>query len=212
METNRRKLRGRAREEQTRADILAATRRLVLEHGLHKVTMEDIAAALGKKKSFLYYYYPGRTEVIHAVIEAEFAGMQRKVRDAATAHKGAVAQIRAFVTARIELTRALAATVNRATIISAMQGIEPGTDLASLMELRQSFDRDEARFIAGLLRQGIREGVLRAMPSNLIDDLVHFLLSAMRGVELEMMLAQDHGPPSPRMGRVLDVFLRGLAA
>jgi AcrR family transcriptional regulator len=212
METNRRKLKGPAREEQTRADILAATKRLVLEHGMHKVTMEDIASALGKKKSFLYYYYPGRTEVIHAVIEAEFTSMQRMVRDAVSPHKGALEQVRAFMLARIEVIRTMAARYGRSTIYSALQGVEPGTDLASLMELRQSFDREEGRFIAGLLRQGIREGVFRPLSGTVIDDMVHFLLSAMRGVELELMLGSESSPPSPRMGRVLDIFLRGLAA
>ena len=211
METNRRRLKGPAREEQTRAEIIAAAKRLVVKHGLHKVTMEDIASALGKKKSFLYYYYPGRTEVLHAVIEAEFTAMRQKVRDAVAAQSEVAEQVRAFVTARIDVIIAQAATYGSSTISSALQGAEPGTDFASLMELRQAFDRDEQRYVVGLLRQGIKDGAFRPLSGKVIEDTVYFLLSAMRGVELELLLSRDPISPSPRMGRVIDIFLRGLA-
>jgi hypothetical protein len=67
--------------------------------------------------------------------------------------------------------------------------------------------------VAGLIRQGIQAGAFRPLPGKTIDDITYFLLSALRGVELELALSRE--PPrtlGPRMTTVLDVFLRGLAS
>lgn len=212
MEPNRRKVEGASREDQTRATIIAAAKRLVQKHGLHKVTMEDIASALGKKKSFLYYYYPGRREVMQAVIEAELSEMLQHVRQAVSAQKGAVAQLRTFVMTRMESVLKRAADYGPTTISTLLEGVEPGTDFASLLELRKAFDRDEERFVADILRRGIEEGAFKPLPNKAIDDISYFVLSALRGVELELALSQEPPPaPSPRMTKVIEVFLRGLA-
>jgi len=212
MEPKRRKVEGASREEQTRATIIAAAQRLVQKHGLHKVTMEDIASALGKKKSFLYYYYPGRREVIQAVIQAEFTEMQQHVREAVAAQKGAVPQLRTFVMTRMESVLKRAADYGATTISTLLQGVEPGTDFASVLELRKVFDREEEHFFADILRRGIEEGAFKPLPNKAIDDISYFVLSALRGVELELALSQELRPaPSPRLTKVLEVFLRGLA-
>ena len=49
-------------------EILATAKKLFAQHGLKKTTMEDIANALGKGKSTLYYYFPGKTEIFEAVV------------------------------------------------------------------------------------------------------------------------------------------------
>jgi TetR/AcrR family transcriptional regulator len=199
------------REERTRAEILAATKRLVIKHGLHKVTMEDIASALGKRKGFLYYYYPGRTEIIRAVLCAEFATLRQQVREAVNSEKRAQDRLRAFVKTRIEMTRAQAAVYGPATVMSVAQGAEPGTDFASFLEIRKSFDLEEAEFLKDLLRQGVREGAFRAMSAKALDELARFLLSAMRGIELELLFDSEQQVSPQETSRMLDIFLRGLS-
>jgi AcrR family transcriptional regulator len=200
------------REDQTRADIIEAAKRLAQKHGLHKVTMDDIASALGKKKSFLYYYYPGRRELIEAAIQAELAEMQQYVRKAVAGRRGAAEQIRTFVVARMETVLQRAEQYGSAAISTLLQGVEAGTDFTSLLEMRKAFDREEEIFVAGLLRQGIQQGAFRPLSNTVIGELTYFLLSSLRGVELEMALSRDPRPsPVPRMSGVLDIFFRGLA-
>ncbi|OYW78704.1 MAG: TetR family transcriptional regulator, partial [Sphingobacteriia bacterium 32-37-4] len=45
------------KEEIFKEDIIREAQKLFQAYGLKKTTMEDIAKALGKGKSTLYYYY-----------------------------------------------------------------------------------------------------------------------------------------------------------
>ena len=45
------------KEEQLREESITAAQKLFQQYGLHKTTMEDIAKAMGRGKSTLYYYY-----------------------------------------------------------------------------------------------------------------------------------------------------------
>jgi AcrR family transcriptional regulator len=216
MATNRRKPVGPSREDQTRSEIIAAAKRLAQRHGLRKVTMDEIAGALGKKKSFLYYYYPGKREVIEAAVRSELTEMQQRVRHAVSQRTGAAERLRAFILTRLETVIKEVSASGPGTVTSALQGPESVTGIVSLVQLRQSFDRQEERFVAGLIREGIDEGAFRPLPPRVIDDVTYFLLSAMRGVELELAISlslSSKPAPSlgPRMTRVLDVLLKGLA-
>ncbi len=51
--------------------ILDVTRSLIAQYGYSKTTLDDIANAIGMKKSSLYYYYKNKEEIIYAVIMRE---------------------------------------------------------------------------------------------------------------------------------------------
>lgn len=55
-------------EEEIRAEIIEAARHLFMKYGFLKTTMEDIAKAVKKGKSTLYYYYKSKDEVFLDVI------------------------------------------------------------------------------------------------------------------------------------------------
>jgi len=59
------------KEEMIQGQVIRAARQLYQQHGLFKVTMEDVAKAVGKGKSSLYYYYKSKEEIFDAVIDAE---------------------------------------------------------------------------------------------------------------------------------------------
>ncbi len=54
-----------------RVGIIEAARELFAKFGYKKTTMEDIALALRKGKSSLYYYFKNKEEIFQAVIELE---------------------------------------------------------------------------------------------------------------------------------------------
>src|ERR1700744_2912469 len=55
--------------------ILEAAKRLFQTHGVYKVTMDDVAKAIGKGRSSLYYYYKSKDEIFDAVMQAEIREM-----------------------------------------------------------------------------------------------------------------------------------------
>lgn len=55
---------GRPRDPQTKAAILDATRRLLLERGYHHLTFEAVAAAAGTSRSTVYRWWPTRGALV----------------------------------------------------------------------------------------------------------------------------------------------------
>ncbi len=49
-------------------------------YGIHKTTMEDIAANVGIKKNSLYYYYESKEALINEIIEEEFEQFHNNLR------------------------------------------------------------------------------------------------------------------------------------
>jgi len=52
------------KEDIIQEQILQAAKQLFSVHGLHKVTMDDVAKAIGKGRSSLYYYYKSKDEYL----------------------------------------------------------------------------------------------------------------------------------------------------
>src|ERR1700749_4780494 len=63
------------REDFMQEQILQAAKRLFQVHGLYKVTMDDVARAIGKGRSSLYYYYKSKDEIFDAVMNIEIGQM-----------------------------------------------------------------------------------------------------------------------------------------
>jgi AcrR family transcriptional regulator len=51
--------------------ILDVTKKLIVHYGYAKTTLDDIAGALGMKKSSLYYYYKNKEDIMYEVIMRE---------------------------------------------------------------------------------------------------------------------------------------------
>lgn len=57
-------------ETETKSNILAAAEEMFLQHGFSKVTMEEIAAALGISKKTLYKFFPNKKELLRELLTA----------------------------------------------------------------------------------------------------------------------------------------------
>jgi len=68
-----------SKEEIIKVEIITVSQRLFQRFGYKKTTMEDIAKALGKGKSTLYYYYKSKDVIFADVIGFEAAEIMKKV-------------------------------------------------------------------------------------------------------------------------------------
>ena len=62
--------------EERRSQILEAAAALILESGHSGCTLEQVAKAAGVSKPLIYKYFPGRDDLIVALLEREFAELQ----------------------------------------------------------------------------------------------------------------------------------------
>jgi AcrR family transcriptional regulator len=195
-----------------RASILVAARGLIQRYGLRKTTMEDIAHAMGKQKSFLYYYYPGKQELMSALAEDSFSQISRAVRNDVERQTDAASRLRTCLVSRVR-HEAAEAGIYSLTLPDLRSGGEGSVDFFRIHEQKRAFDEAEERYFAGILRRGVRDGQIRPLPERSILAFSHFVFAAVRGIELELILDfRQTKDPMPWLENSCDVFLRGLVS
>ncbi|MCX5569722.1 MULTISPECIES: TetR/AcrR family transcriptional regulator [Kaistia] len=75
------------KRDQSREEILAGARRVLLRHGIGAMTLDAVANEVGMSKTGLYYYFPSKDalafELVHGVIEAQAKAVEARVGEAA---------------------------------------------------------------------------------------------------------------------------------
>src|SRR5436190_5890454 len=74
------------KNEFNRQRIVDAARAHFFSHGFRSVTMDDLAEELGISKKTLYAHFPGKIELLEAVLADKFAGVEAKLKEATCAH------------------------------------------------------------------------------------------------------------------------------
>jgi AcrR family transcriptional regulator len=112
---------------ETRARILDAARALFAEQGYAGTSVRDLAEVLGITKAALYYHFPGKAEILLALVEPGLAELDAI---AARVNEGREAVIRAFVTLLAE---------RAPTMISLFSDASAKRDLADRLGADQRF-------------------------------------------------------------------------
>ena len=179
---------GLTREERTRGEILEAARLLVERHGFAKVTMDDIAGALGKRKSFLYYYYPDKESILSSAIEKEAMEMQQEVEKAIARERTGLARTRAYIFASLQEIH------KRFPLILKLRGGEVQArnrdTLGLLVEKSSELMKIDFPRLAQLLRDGVADGSVRKFGEKEIESLARFISLALHGIEYEFILGE----------------------
>ncbi|PYK68431.1 MAG: hypothetical protein DME45_07500 [Verrucomicrobia bacterium] len=85
----KRATKSRARSRQSDSNpqrIVDAARAHFFSHGFRSVTMDDLADELGISKKTLYAHFPGKIELLEAVLADKFAGVEAKLKEVTRAH------------------------------------------------------------------------------------------------------------------------------
>src|SRR5215475_4837839 len=68
------------RGDSSRQRIVEAARAHFFSHGFRSVTMDDLAAELGISKKTLYAYFPGKLDLLEAVLADKFQGVEAMLK------------------------------------------------------------------------------------------------------------------------------------
>ena len=94
-------------QDTVRNSILKSARELFAKFGYRKTTMEDIAQALRKGKSSLYYYFKNKEEIFQAVIELESELLEHRLREVVQSEYSPRQKFHDYVIVRMETLREL---------------------------------------------------------------------------------------------------------
>lgn len=195
--------------DDTRATILDAACDLIERYGLRKTTMEDIARELGKKKSFLYYYFSGKRDLVAAMASRVFSEISREVREDVKAYPKAADQVRAFLVSRVvQFTRRRGLL---AQMLDELRGGSRELDFFRIADERRRFEELEARRLERIIRRGVADGEFRALSDSAIDGFCRFALAAVRGIEVEVVVGPNLVDDlQPRLEQACELLMNGL--
>ncbi len=191
-----------------REEILAAALALVQRQGFRKTTIDDVARAMGRERSWVYYYFPGKQELVGALVDGEFSKIARAVRVEVEQQKDAAGRLRAYMAGR---TQAIAA--HCALYEQTLPELRAAGDFYNLASRRRLFDEGEQRYFADIIQDGVRTGQFRSLSEAEIIIFTRFAFSAIRGIELDLML--DGGRVADLKAQIqlsLNLLFRGLLA
>jgi AcrR family transcriptional regulator len=72
----------RRKRDPIRQRIIDAARAHFFKHGFRSVTMDDLAEELGISKKTLYAHFPGKIDLLEAVLADKFAGVEATLKEA----------------------------------------------------------------------------------------------------------------------------------
>ncbi len=159
-----------------RHSIMDASRDLFARFGYKKTTMEDIAMALRKGKSSLYYYFKNKEEIFQAVIDMESEMLFNRLKEVVNSKKDAAAKLKDYVIVRMETVRNLE---NYQRVIK--EDLYGGYDF--LLPNRHKNESLEEDLLTSILEEGLNSGLFQIKgPKTAAIGIA----TALRGLEIPL--------------------------
>ncbi|KIO76749.1 TetR family transcriptional regulator [Pedobacter lusitanus] len=188
--------------------ILQAAKQLFQAHGLQKVTMDDVAKAVGKGRSSLYYYYKSKDEILDAVMDSEISENLAAVAVAVAQESTSEQKIKAFYLTRLQLLE------KRRALYSALDVGMDATEMSNFNKAKHLIHKrvieKESELLRQLLTFGIKTGELRPMEPAEQEDLIFVLLSSLHGLKREMVLENDFSRMETAVSSLARLVIHGL--
>lgn len=191
------------KDDMIRGEILREAQKLFQQYGLRKTTMEDIAKAMGKGKSTLYYYYCSKEEIFDAVVMKEmeevFNIVQQEVKKAITAED----KLKAFTMTKIRCVQ------KKANLYKLVKG-EMQDNMRCMKHLHTQYDIREIKLVKEILSFGVNNGEFMKQIAKELDLLPSVMVSSLRGLERDIFTHSRYARLEPRMESIMAIMIRGL--
>lgn len=181
-----------AKDELMVREILSTAKSLFALHGLKKTTMEDIANAMGKGKSTLYYYFIGKVEIFEAVVDEELKNLLRLTRQAINLANTAKDKLKAY-------SRTRARVMEKFHNLSSVVYEDIFNHIGVVLKLKQKHDEIQIDLIKEILKGGVQSGEFKKLAEPDIELFSFTLVAAFRGIELPLSASKfvrncENGP------------------
>jgi AcrR family transcriptional regulator len=186
-----------AHEQGQRGRILGAATRCFAERGFHEATIQDICDLAGLSKGGLYTYFKSKEDILSALIREGFAAGLQRAQEAARGGHGAIDKLQ-------RIAEAVVGSAGPQPPQLLLEIWAEASKNPSLVALYADGYDQWREFLAGLLREGIAEGVFKADVDP--EAVVVVVLAVFGGITLQEGLTGR----SVDWRRVLGALGRGL--
>lgn len=188
--------------------IISAAERLFHAHGFNKVNMDDVARAIGKGRSSLYYYYKSKDEIFIAVMDIEIRKNIAEVSHAVDQAPTIDQKIHAFYLTKLKLAKKRKELYNAVDRGMDADEMSRYTKVKRIIHKRM-FDL-EGDLLGRILDNGIKKGELVSIQAKDRGMLIYVLLSSLHGLKREMAIDEDFSKIEPAVTALTKILFNGI--
>ena len=182
------------KKDLNRENILKIAQDIFSKYGYKKTTLDDIANAVRKGKSSLYYYFKSKEDLFQAVIMKEVDILAKELEIVINRNTDPVDKLRDYILTKLSIFRGLA---------NFYHAIENDVTAVSFIEdIKRKYEQDEIRMIKRILIEGVRKNEFEIYDFNLAAI---GITTAIKGLEMPLS-AGIYG--SVNLERSVDIILK----
>jgi AcrR family transcriptional regulator len=188
------------KKDANRENILKIAQEIFSKYGYKKTTLDDIANAVRKGKSSLYYYFNSKEDLFQAVILKEVEILKRELEKVILRNTDPVEKLRDYILTKLNTYRGLAnfyhALENDVTAIEFIDNI------------KNKYNQEEIRMIKRILIEGVRKNAFDVKDFTLVAI---GITTAIKGLEMPLS-AGDYGTVNLEKGvdNILKIICYGV--
>ena len=182
------------KKDLNRENILKIAQDIFSKFGYKKTTLDDIANAVRKGKSSLYYYFKSKEDLFQAVIMKEVELLARELDKVVNRNTDPVDKLRDYLLTKINTFR------NLANFYNALEN--DVTAIGFIEDIKNKYEQDEIRLIKRILIEGVRKNEFEIYDFNLAAI---GITMAIKGLEMPLS-AGTYG--NMNLDRSVDVILK----
>jgi len=182
------------KRDTNRENILKIAQDIFSKYGYKKTTLDDIANAVRKGKSSLYYYFKSKEDLFQAVIMKEVELLAKELDRVINRNTEPVDKLRDYMLTKITTFR------NLANFYHALEN--DVTAISFINDVKHRYEQDEIRLIKRILIEGVRKGEFEIYDFNLAAI---GITMAIKGLEMPLS-AGNYG--NLNLERSVEVILK----
>lgn len=186
--------------DEVKESIIDIARKIFSRYGFKKTTVEEIARALGKGKSSIYYYFKNKEDIFKAVVEKEALILRSEIDKKLFQIIEPKNKLKTYILTRMEAFK------NLANFYDAVKN-EYLTHLDFIEKIREKFDREEVKKIQLILQEGIDTNDFNIKNSELTAISI---ATALKGLEIPVFFKKENYMLENRLDELLNVLFFGL--
>jgi AcrR family transcriptional regulator len=187
-------------KEKYRAHIVKVSSEIFSKYGYKRTTMDEIARALRKGKSSIYYYYKSKDEIFEAVIETEYQILKNELSRAIKSTNDPEKRLRRYVIARMRAFEKLSNYYNAI--------FNRDLDHFDFIEKqRQKYDLGEIALLRYMLWLGVKSGHFNLSNTGLTALAVQ---TALKGLERPLFWEKQQGDIDGRLDAMMELLFHGI--
>ena len=163
--------------------LLRNTYRLISEHGVHRVALEDISELAGVSKGILLYYFKSKENLVLTTMRWALSATADRIHDAMAAAHSPEAKVLAMIDAIW-----VGADTNRGFYLTYLDLAEHAARNESFTDLSATFHSIVDALYADAIRAGIAAG---AFAAESVDEAATVVRAIIDGLFLQWMQTRD---------------------